>query len=643
MLDAHFDQLIRARLAQLELPFRPEDWVEMEARLDQIFDQHIKTKLLTHSEALTPEAWSLMAEKLNEAFDRQIRDRLLQIDQATGIPSEWPLMQALLDGNSFEYQLLRKLLSLRLDHEVPQWETMLQRLEDDQFISYLRQQLEALRIQGVQPSWTVLEDHIDQEFDRQVGQKLGNTFSEEVPSEADWDALELELTGNAFDQSVRNALESLPATSFDENREGDWLALTNELDSPFDVAMQELLHQASIPAKSEWARMQALLAEGTASTAIASNSVFWRRGLTVAASVLIFLLAGIWWQTGDRTRISQMFKPKPGSGPIRPIDQFASNEPTTESSDANLLASEQNNHTQAHSHTTAPELAPLQQLNSAQTVSLVSQINGGVSDEAPRPTLPQIDKPKAGSEESDQAGRSIIPLRPRYIALASSQFGAQSAMEALLPPDDYPADIRIGLVGGITHTKAELSGPQADPGYQVALRLELGVSNNWQVITGIGYGERHFSHEYLVSFQEKLLRNRLEASMRVVELPLMMRYRFPSNGDLSLYAQGGIVAVLSLSENYQHYDPSAPVNANRLAIPSQLEPQQRAWNLISYPGNIAVGLGLEYQASDRLSFQVEPYFIQSLQRTKGSGSLGLEKKLYTTGINAGIIFDLGKE
>lgn len=49
-----------------------------------------------------------------------------------------------------------------------------------------------------------------------------------------------------------------------------------------------------------------------------------------------------------------------------------------------------------------------------------------------------------------------------------------------------------------------------------------------------------------------------------------------------------------------------------------------------------IALGLEYEVADRLGVYLEPHYLQHLQRTKGSNSLGLNKRLYSFGLGIGV-------
>lgn len=231
----------------------------------------------------------------------------------------------------------------------------------------------------------------------------------------------------------------------------------------------------------------------------------------------------------------------------------------------------------------------------------------------------------------------------RHWSLASPFLDGQATLSLLVPPDSRPPEMRIGLIGSITSTKAELSGPQTDPGYLGGMRFEMVINPRWHIVTGLTYGLRRFSHTYFTTIDDQPVPNALDGTMRVVEVPLMLRYHFPSEGKLSLYLQGGVVTVVSIEETYNHFDPSDPANKGAFdPIPRRLRAKEQAWSLNTYPGNVEVALGLEYELNSRFALQVEPFFQQSLQRTKGSGSLGLEKKLYTTGITFGTVFRLNE-
>ena len=639
-----FDRLIREKLADLALPYPLEGWEQVAAMLDHRFDARIKERLTHLSFTTSPDDWKDLAQRLDERFDSVIRARLqtLSIEEA---PQDWPVLSALLEGRGWEAKLIRRLLSLKLHQEAPNWPIMLRRLEDDEFLSYLREQLDGIQLQNFSEGWATQQVYLDQEFDHQVRKALEN--HELSSADTEWDQLEARLPSGQFDQSLRSKIDEWALQTDQQEIEKGWVDLANKLELPFDKELANSLNEVRVHDAPDWDRMKALLLpEPTPST------FRWQRFASAAAVLLLLFMSGsLWWRSGEQlpTRVKERLVQVFGSQNQQEALLVSKEAPEVVKSDPRLSSSTVN--------VSAPRPSSL-----SIKVGAVDQL--GPSDRQSVELVAPIDPTEAiamvmgreGNEGSQSTyspnptGKAfkIAPLQSKLrgsSSLSSPYMSQKRTMEMLLPPDKYPPEIRVGLMASLTRTKAELSGPLAESGNAIGIRFEQGINQRWQLISGLVYGQKRFAHEYPEQVGSKTLTHRVEAEMRMVEIPLMMRYRFPSdNNKLSLYGQGGILASISLSESYVHYDPTTPVNTLRTPIqPEHLQANNSEYNLNPYPANIIVGLGLEYELTKRIALQVEPYFVQNLQRTRGSSAVGLEKKLSSSGVSGILIFDLFKD
>jgi hypothetical protein len=255
------------------------------------------------------------------------------------------------------------------------------------------------------------------------------------------------------------------------------------------------------------------------------------------------------------------------------------------------------------------------------------------------PAPPAPDAPPSRSETPVPAIHALAPAAPAPGPAPDPAFrpAAHRRRHTL-------TGLKLGLYAANTATRAELSGPAAPPGFTAGIRVEKEIRKGWSLVSGLMLSRKQFSYEYYVIL-DRSYPHAIDGSLTLLEAPLLVRYRFAANrnpqSNIWLYAQGGMVTALSLSEDYQHFDPTNPVNGGiPLAQPRLLKPAEYRRSLITYPGNVFFAIGTELKLSSRMTFQIEPYVQQSLQRTKGSGALGLEKKLYTWGIGATASYSL---
>lgn len=634
MREHQFDRLIREKLQSLALPYAPEAWEEMAALLDRAFDARLRSKLRELILPLDPEAWPKMAARLDEAFDQVIKERLTSLrDQ--GADADWPVMAALLADQPFDAVLLKRLLTLQLAFDEEDWQQMARLLDDDVLLTRIREALTHGEIPLSLNEWPAMADLLDERFDQSMRSKLDQLAPSDTTMAADWAALSADLDGGRFDQSMREQLEALQLPA----AEGDWALMAEQLDAPFDLTLRhKLAHQQAAPVPAEldtdWARLAAALPASNPATA--PRVIEWRRPLLAAATVLLLLSSGAggWWLS----RQPRLTKTKP----VKSADHLAQTPaPVAEQPAGSALATAESELRAPADSGRSSEATPADLV--IDTVPMPAQTWAAATKSVPTSAQPLPDF-EGLTEKSHPATDELrtVSFMPRdRWALASPYLDGQTTLSLLMPADSRPPEMRIGLIGSLTRTKAELSGSNTDAGYLTGLRVEMAINPRWQVVTGIAYGIRRFSHTYYTTIDEQSFPNALDGTMRLVELPLMLRYQFPSEGKLSLYLQGGIVTVVSIEETYNHYDPSDPANKGAFnPVPRRLKPNEQAWSLNTYPGNLAVALGLEYALTQRIALQLEPSFQQSLQRTKGSGSLGLEKKLYTAGVSLGTVIRL---
>jgi hypothetical protein len=625
----------------------------MVSQLDAAFDAQVRAKLHALTLPLDPEAWTELAARLDAVFDALVREQLRTLS-ATGADQDWPIMAALLAHQPFDAALLKGLLALQLAFEERDWQSFSRLMDDDPLVSHVRETLSQWELPLDASAWPAMQASLDQVFDQSLRDKLEAVAPTEDTLEADWAMLEEAMPGADFDLSIRNKLAAL-ALPF---QPADWDELANTLDAPFDQQLRSKLLEPVMTVRPDvidagWQRLAANLPR----VPVVAETTWWyqRWQRPVAAALILLLLStagATWWISDRRLRSSSMTDALPA---ISPDD-----DPTTDARPAlgDALSGQADFPATAEAHS-SPQEPEIRSASTSSSPSIIARVAPhvprsdialmtpsthelAVSNAIRLPETAELAAPITAIDTSTSL-RPIRSMPTGRWALAAPFMPAKANLAALVLPDSRPPDIRIGLLGSTTRTKAELSGPAADPGYLAGLRIEMLINPRWQVIAGLTYGSRRFSHIYYRVIDDQSYPNALDANMQLVEVPLMMRYHFPSQGRLSLYAQAGIVTVITILETYTHYDPSNPANKGAFdPVPYRLQPREQAWSLNTYPGNVQVALGLEYEVSKRMALQIEPFFQQSLQRTKGSGSVGLEKKLYTTGISLSTMFRLSK-
>ncbi|MEL6624018.1 MAG: porin family protein [Bacteroidota bacterium] len=657
MPDTSLELLIKRKLEALQLSYRPSDWADMEIRLDQAFDAHVKDLLAHYTIPVAPESWKEFLSHIQHRWDADI-EKLLATHEMAYTSESWASLKANLDGQTWEVLLIQKLQAMDLPLDPQSWQALEQVLDQYSEDSLLRNKLTRHELSFEAADWDSFEQFRNETFDHTLKEKLTSLDMMEGPA---WDQLAEALDGNTFDHSVRKLLVDFQVPFYPTH----WMEMQDRLESHFDALLRQKLVQYRLsPIKKDWVTLSSMLREeGLQRTPVVAMRP-WMRGAVAAAILLLFLMVGTIWQgTPQKPWLSFKQVLKEATRVVRPSDS-TSREELQMASNTSSSASKPVSPAPA-SDTKSLDLQPLADLSQIDVLSQSAQDaitaprSNGVT--AALNSVAQQARASTSQEALEEAPmiisayREIQAIKRDYaIALAGEiQENKEASLSGKL--GSRVPDLAFGVHGGFTMTKVELNGPRSDPGYSAGLRMKLKLNDKWSIVSGLQYGEKRFYYEYLSSENPESpstgLGNRsalnstnvkaIQGDFVVVDLPLLLRYTIPSENPLRLYVQGGMMNTISLREDYVDFDPQSAINS---ALPeisnvAGLEGAGFARNLKTYPGNIYVSLGIEFPVAKNSYLEIEPYFIQNLQRTKEAEGLDIRKRLYTTGVSLSFMFD----
>ncbi|MEZ4777470.1 MAG: porin family protein [Bacteroidia bacterium] len=580
MRDFYFDKLIWEKLHGLEVPFDPSDWEEMEFDLDQS-DELFEQSSIEDSTTVLAAGEEVFVELIPNDFDLKIREKLSTLLE-TPIPQDWEEMELALEEGAFDFSVAQKLEGLSLP-----------------FV------------------------------------------------DADWNILAADLDESPFDASVREALADYQVPY----NPSDWHDLSDRLSAPFDQAIRHSLGNFIFSfSRKDWRHMAAILNQAAISEGLAEPAWYanWKNYISAASVIALLFLTSLW--SGEIHNLSRpeksfveyhapVFQPENGKAMS---ESFSGQWQPHELPGHDLLTNKQITPVNSSSKTPAKTNG-----NSSE----ISSDNSGIII----PMRPVYEEMFPGNFEHSASQAKNTDHTTTEIPLISMIDGFDAPDIQTLAPlhtlPDYSTEpvqkirpepgIRVGVYGGQTRTKAELSN-RPETGFMAGTRLEFLINDNWSVVSGIHYSMKQFRFEYQI-FAPQRFDRAVDANLKMIEAPLLIRYNFPSTTPLNLYALTGIVTTVSISENYWEYDPRSPDNQGvdrNLLRQQNLPTDERSLN--TYVGNIYVAGGLEYQFGDHFALQVEPYFQMNVQRTKGSGARGFEKQLYTSGLSLSFMYNLSK-
>lgn len=450
----------------------------------------------------------------------------------------------------------------------------------------------------------------------------------ELPFEqTDWEAMAQKLDGNVFDQAIRNSLEhyQIPVAA------GDWQELATSLDAPMYASFKEHLGTLEVSfRRADWRVF---------SRQWLGYSPWYLKWRPYAAAAVALLLISL-----GVSQYVPFWSSSPGAAPV------ASTVQRPHTPDRNALAL-MNDGTVGG---TLPQTAPVVPPEIADPQLKMGSTDAFQND--PRMEI-KTGMPSSPAVEIPIREAMIVPIpvtstdniqkiKQRPLHWQAIGFPRQApAWAQWLMPKRHLHSLSIGAYGAFGNTRAELSARKGNPGYTAGIRVELGLSEELAIVSGLQYENRGFSHRFF-SFTpgQTTVENRITAEFHLAEIPVLLRYYLPAAPRVRVYGQTGVIAMISLQEDYQLFQNSASnipvpgISGSNLRLANPASEQRRS--LETYIGNIFGGVGISVEATNRLHVQIEPYMLLSLQNTKGSGALGVEKRMYHAGIGASLLYRL---
>lgn len=465
-------------------------------------------------------------------------------------------------------------------------------------------------------------------LDRAITAKLDQFELPYLPN--DWNDLATRLDDSPLDQLIRAKLSEFEA----EPLSADWLDMAEQLDQPAFAHIRRQLAPYELGfRKADW---RVFLHK---QLGFRPWYVDWRKWSGIVAVFLLFgfLLLGPLADQAARFRQQVVLRVRPALS--SPLPNSSVQPALAEESTPSSSLSE--DRPPASPEAILPDIQPLRaQPASSLPASSLDQLA------VQETTLPEQETlSEEVYEKRSGLIRRIMPRPSHWQGLAFPQSGPfwtdQQARRYQLH------SLGVGLFGTWGRTRAELSSREASNGFQAGIRVELGITEEVSLITGLQYEERSFSQRFF-SFtpSQTSVENLIQAEFQLAEVPLFIRYYIPVAPKVRVYGQTGLVAMVSMKESYQLYQyrgelrPVSRFDGNPQELSKPTGGQLRS--LETYVGNVYGGVGVTASLSKRLQFHAEPFALISLQKTKGSGSLGVEKRMYQVGVGAALMYYLGE-
>lgn len=595
MPDNYFEERIKTKLQRLAIPFREADWELFQKQLEPPIDQLARAKLVDFEDENPESDWDQFYERFVDNTFSKISDYSLTTQPTTAfdkyIPDELDLELA----DTLDIPLKNALNNYEVDYENEDWETFSAQFHGA-FDASIQHHLRNYEAAYNPAHWHNMTEQLNQPFYKAVKTKIVNY---QVPfRKIDWWRMALRM-------SHRQLIESRPLQKIPSYAYGmaaaialffmlNMATLLERQPVLTPIAVNEGTEKLINDKKSELSSIESIDPNQIVQFGLNGSSLAKDASIQIAESA-----ENIITQQAEQISNNKFFSTLDSIPNSTNKISVSPTAPTT----SLMLASEESASSKSRSN--------IDEERDSDLVSTVAGIN-------------------PVSKNLSSGMLDIIRAIP--------EIGDEKIRKLKSPSGQLNPEIKIGLIGGFNTSVAELTN-RGRPGYHSGIRVEMVFDELWSVVSGISYTQKQYQHGY-VSFETTQRRQRLvKADFKTVEIPLLVRHTFPQSGKLALYTQAGIVAMITMEESYFVYNPNSVAN---IGIPTPnlrtLAPQEQLLNFHTYIGNVHAAMGLEYEISDNIHLQIEPFFQLGFQKMGAPA-----KKLYSAGLNFGAVYKLGKE
>lgn len=556
---------------------------------DYLFDRKIKQRL-TENETLPPDDW-LNIETDWEDFEAHC----LPTIPRTAYLSNW------------EFQLADKLNNLVSTTPTLAFEAFVQAQQIAAFDTQLQQSLSSLT-DSETPDWSDFSQKLtDASFDTQFAEKV-NAYEVNLPTQ-DWTQFESVLQTASFDNHLRNILD------------------THE--TPY--------------VSGDWKHMRTLL-DGTQKPKVFAPYLWASVGLI--ALLLGGLAIGKWVNHAPTTPIAAQnpsIVAKPSSptvtAPVIVAPEKSQAAPLTQTASVQQQPSK---HIQSRA-TVPTQSAIVKPMSDAPvTQPIVSNLTNAISSSTYIPNSEAVvnvskpvdkvekwvqttDKPvispaqptqlsPAVATKTEKSAISIRTLSSQHANMAATTLGQNVGNPYFSKPKKPTFKVYLGGVVTGLGTVAELN-EVPKYGYNAGLQSDFIFSPKWSVQVQALYGYRQLEHRYYKYSEplQKWRRHLLQGELASIDIPISVKRTWQINRKWGVYGRLGVMQMLSLTENYLHYDPTRLENlyiedgnfARMIPTPEKQSFQMYAMNLV-------MGAGIQYDWQN-IRFTGEPTLQLGLQ------------------------------
>jgi len=656
------DSIFQQKINSLEMPFQVEDWTLMEKILDTSFvegkenmtdkiieaEKIIAEKIAGHFAEMMPEDWQILDKTLQEtAFDNLVVNSLLQ-HEVTMPASDWADFEKELDIQNFDNQF-QTLQTYEMPLEMSLWQELDADLTAAPFEAIFAEKLNNLTHPPSPKDWGEMASKLNQAaFDTAVAKHLQTHEMAYLP--ADWKLMEALLDKNDEKPvagfwdwrklAILGALllggtgATLLWTKFDGKQlpkavMGEPKPYEKEVKSRVESLpeVKELKKDETKKPENEQVDASNSLSLNKQNQGNRLNSLLHHKGIKVEQKT-----QSAPTQDLSSTKVETQFSQNDQNVFLENVK--AERKAKMENVSRNVLPPV----------ISIPSDAKSENIPSEKNVPILKETKVEPAKDIPiKAEIFAQNKTQVSENKVVKTGNELISKKQNLAEII--QIGSISPLilqnfhtkvdASLGQKEILPSAISLGFYASPLQSVAELNN-KGKNGFSAGLRMEIGTEKD-AFVTGALYADKRFETRYFkysAKFQQNY-EHLLRGHVQEIGLPLLYKRNFSLTKGLSLYAQGGLVPVITLSENYEHADPTNPANVG-IADLSRMKMVEQEKYYHAYFGYAQASPGLQYRYKHFSAF-IEPYFQWGVQRMSAE-----QKRINSYGLGFGVLYRIGK-
>jgi opacity protein-like surface antigen len=237
-----------------------------------------------------------------------------------------------------------------------------------------------------------------------------------------------------------------------------------------------------------------------------------------------------------------------------------------------------------------------------------------------------------GKSKEKQVRNQAVYLDTKQLALVGEEYLPSSTVSTNYKKDELRFRVALTPQYCFFSNDENLNSRKIASGFATNIGVDYAISDKVEISSGITYNRKSYvqqqQQEFTNAQSQFTLNSVRDVALEIIQIPVHVNYNIIKNDKTRLYITGGATAglIMKVDKNTQQVSLANSVynlgNANFAADAQSTSSLSEKSEGALQNGEIStntfitadLGLGLEYQATNRLSFFIEPLYQRSLNK-----------------------------